>query len=96
MIRSLTAVAALGCAAAILVFPAASGASGPGDPMHFALRQQGPAQICGTTCKTYVVASGPITADTGAEFLTFAKNLQLKGALVVLESDGGPSTVRSS
>lgn len=89
MIRSLTAVAALGCAAAILVFPAASGASGPGDPMHFALRQQGPAQICGTTCKTYVVASGAITADTGAEFLTFAKNLQLKGALVVLESDGG-------
>ncbi|HWE77264.1 MAG TPA: hypothetical protein VG270_01985 [Pseudolabrys sp.] len=57
--------------------------------MHFALRKQGPAQICGTTCKTYVVASGAITADTPAEFLAFAKNLQLNGALVVLESEGG-------
>ena len=57
--------------------------------MHFALRQQGPAQVCGTTCKTYVVASGAITADTPAEFRNFAKNLNLKGALVVLESEGG-------
>jgi hypothetical protein len=89
MFRSLTVAAASICAAGILLFPAASGASGPGDPMHFTLRQQGPAQICGTTCKTYVVASGAITADTGSEFLAFAKNLQLKGALVVLESDGG-------
>ena len=89
MIRSLSVTAALGCAAALLLFPAASGASGPGDPMHFALRQQGPAQVCGTTCKTYVVASGAITADTPAEFLHFAKNLNLKGALVVLESEGG-------
>jgi len=89
MIRSLSVTAALGCAAALLLFPAASGASGPGDPMHFALRQQGPAQVCGTTCKTYVVASGAITADTPAEFRNFAKNLNLKGALVVLESEGG-------
>ena len=57
--------------------------------MHFKLRRQGPAQVCGTTCKTYVVASGSITADTPVEFLTFAKNLQLTGATVVLESDGG-------
>lgn len=89
MFRSLTVAAASICAAGILLFPAASGASGPGDPMHFALRQQGPTQICGTTCKTYVVASGAITADTPAEFLTFAKNLQLKGTLVVLDSEGG-------
>ncbi|MGN6572486.1 MAG: hypothetical protein ACTHLO_13845, partial [Pseudolabrys sp.] len=57
--------------------------------MHFALRQQGPAQVCGTTCRTYVVASGAITADTPTEFRNFAKNLNLKGALVVLESEGG-------
>jgi hypothetical protein len=57
--------------------------------MRFALRQQGPAQVCGTTCKTYVVASGAITADTPAEFRNFAKNLSLQGALAVLESEGG-------
>ena len=57
--------------------------------MHFALRQQGPAQVCGTMCKTYIVASGAITADTPTEFRNFAKNLSLKGALVVLESEGG-------
>jgi len=89
MFRSLTAVAALSCAAAILVFPAASGASGGNEPMHFALRQQGPAQVCGATCVSYVVASGPITADTPIEFRNFAKNLNLKGALVVLDSEGG-------
>ena len=89
MIRSLTVTAALSCAAALLLFPAASGAAGPGDPMQFALRQQGPAQVCGTTCRTYVAASGAITADTPTEFLDFAKNLNLKGALVVLESEGG-------
>lgn len=89
MFRSLTVAAALAGAAAMLVFPAASGASGANDPMHFALRQQGPAQVCGTTCRTYVVASGAITADTPTEFRNFAKNLTLKGALVVLESEGG-------
>ena len=89
MIRSLTVAAALSCAAALVLFPAASGASGPGDPMQFALRQQGPAQVCGTTCKTYVAASGAITADTPSEFLRFAKKLNLNGALVVLESEGG-------
>jgi hypothetical protein len=57
--------------------------------MHFSLRQQGPAQVCGTTCKRYVVASGAITADTPTEFRNFAKNLNLTGALVVLESEGG-------
>jgi hypothetical protein len=36
-----------------------------------------------------VAASGAITADTPADFKAFAKNRNLKGALVVLESDGG-------
>src|SRR3569833_4775552 len=89
MLRPLTVAAALASAATLLVFPAASGASGGNGPMHFALRQQGPAQVCGTTCRTYVVASGAITADTPTEIRNFAKNLNLKGALVVLESEGG-------
>src|SRR3569832_627752 len=89
MLRSLSVAAALLGAAAILVYPATSGASGGNGPMHFALRQQGPAQVCGTMCRTYIVASGAITADTPSEFRNFAKNLTLKGALVVLESEGG-------
>jgi hypothetical protein len=89
MLRFLSIAAALIGAATILVSPAASGASGSDEPMHFALRQQGPAQLCGTACSTYVVASGAITADTPAQFRSFAKKSNLKGALVVLESDGG-------
>jgi len=89
MLRPFTVAAALFGAAATLVFPASSGASGANDPMHFSLRQQGPAQVCGTTCKTYVVASGAITADTPGQFRAFAKNSNLSGALVVLESVGG-------
>jgi hypothetical protein len=58
-------------------------------PMHFELRAQGPAEICGTNCKLFIVASGAITADTPRNFLAFAQNRDLAGATVVIDSDGG-------
>jgi hypothetical protein len=57
--------------------------------MHFELRAQGPAEICGTNCKLFIVASGAITADTPRNFLAFAQNRDLAGATVVIDSDGG-------
>ncbi len=89
MNRSLSVFAALTCAALNLLYPASGGASDRSQPMHFRLRMQGPESTCGNTCKLYVAASGAITADTPAQFQTFAKNRKLAGALVVLDSDGG-------
>lgn len=58
-------------------------------PMRFDLRQQGPAESCGAACKTFISASGAITADSGRDFARFVKGLELKDATVVLDSDGG-------
>jgi hypothetical protein len=57
--------------------------------MRFELRVQGPAEVCGKNCKTFVAASGAITADTARHFLLFAQNHDVDGATVVLNSDGG-------
>lgn len=38
-------------------------------PMRFDLRRQGPAESCGVTCKTYIAASGAITADSARDFI---------------------------
>ncbi|HZD91663.1 MAG TPA: hypothetical protein VE224_16300 [Pseudolabrys sp.] len=77
-------------AALVLMLPASSqSASRPADAMQFSLRLQGPAQSCGDQCRLIVAARGPITADTPVDFKNFAKGRNLKGALVVLESNGG-------
>lgn len=62
-------------------------------PMRFELRRQGPAESCGAACKTFISASGAITADSGRDFARFVQsqesNPALKDAIVVLASDGG-------
>jgi hypothetical protein len=58
-------------------------------PMHFNLRLQGPGETCGGNCTLLIEASGAITADTPQEFKNFARERDLKGAMVVLDSDGG-------
>jgi hypothetical protein len=62
-------------------------------PMRFDLRQQGPAETCGATCRTFISASGSITADSGRDFVRFlqgrANKQMIKDAIVVLDSDGG-------
>lgn len=84
--------------ATLLVFVLAASVLGPttsskgadrNPSMRFALRLQGPAKTCGDNCRLLVVASGPITAETPNDFKAFAKGHDLKGALMVLESDGG-------
>jgi hypothetical protein len=64
--------------------------------MRFALFAEGPAEACGVKCRTFIAASGMITADTPREFVAFVRDNALQGtqgsqagATVVLESDGG-------
>jgi hypothetical protein len=89
MSRSLAAALVLVLAAPATVSPATSGDSDRTLPMQFALRREGPAQICGDKCRLFVSASGAITADTPRHFELFARGRDLTGATVVLDSDGG-------
>src|SRR4029079_3504151 len=56
-------------------------------PMRFELRQE--AQNCADKCRTFIAATGAITADTPARFRRCVNNRDLQGATMVLDSDGG-------
>lgn len=102
-LRLLAAVLALGLAgygrghvarAAHVRVYRASGATRPQDnlstlPMRFALHHERPAEACGANCRLLVSASGMITADTPRDFESFAHGRDLRGATVVLDSEGG-------
>jgi hypothetical protein len=60
-----------------------------GAPMHFEWRREGPADVCGQSCRVWISAVGYITADTPREFEGFAKDPNVRGAVLVLDSDGG-------
>src|SRR6202163_4142554 len=62
---------------------------GGGTPMRFEWRREGPGELCGTKCRTWISAVGYITADTQREFEAFAKDPSTHGAVLVLDSDGG-------
>jgi hypothetical protein len=91
--RSLATAGAIFLVVPLLLLPASSRSAAESMPMQFSLRLQGPAKACGHRCRLMVVARGPITAETPVEFKAFVKSVakahKLKGALVVLESDGG-------
>src|SRR4051812_20931784 len=57
--------------------------------MRFELRQEGPRDACGQNCRTWVSATGAITAETPRDFDEFAKKQDLNGATIALDSDGG-------
>jgi len=82
-------IAALALAAPLALLPASLRASDRSLPMRFELRVQGPVEFCGNNCKTFIAASGAITADTPRHFLLFAQKHDVDGATVVLNSDGG-------
>jgi hypothetical protein len=58
-------------------------------PMNFEIWTEGPAQACGDKCRTWVSASGAITADTPRDFDNFAKTRKIEGMTIALDSDGG-------
>ena len=58
-------------------------------PMQFEMRRGGQAESCGNDCRVWVSAIGAITSDTPDRFETFAKDRNLNGVSMVLDSDGG-------
>jgi hypothetical protein len=58
-------------------------------PMRFELRREGPVAACGSNCRVWISAVGYLTADTPREFEAFAQKHDIRGAVLVLDSDGG-------
>src|SRR5262249_41732593 len=78
-----------GCA--LMAFAASAGAADDlrGLPMTFEWRREGPADKCGTKCRAWVSAVGSITAETPRQFENFARNHDLRGAIIAFDSGGG-------
>ncbi len=57
--------------------------------MRFEWRLEGPAEECGAHCRTWISATGVITEDTARAFEAFARNNDVRGAKLVLDSEGG-------
>src|SRR5262245_17855658 len=90
MLRLLGGACALACgiAQAFAASPTVPDDSGSA-PMRFEWRQEGPSDACAPNCRVWISAVGYITADTPREFETFAKDPNVRGAVLVLDSDGG-------
>lgn len=78
---------ALGCLFVSVAAPVAESDPSRSSPMQFALRQDG--ANCGTKCKSFVAATGMIRAETVREFEVFAAKNNVRGATIVLNSEGG-------
>jgi hypothetical protein len=86
MLRALCAVA-LSCVLSPAIAAPPDGSASA--PMRFEWRREGPAGVCHPTCRVWISAVGYITADTPREFETFARDPKVRGAVLVLDSDGG-------
>jgi hypothetical protein len=57
--------------------------------MRFEWRSEKPAPACGTTCRSWISAVGPITDATPHDFEVFAERKDVRGATLALDSEGG-------
>jgi len=57
--------------------------------MQFEWRTEGPAAQCGRSCRTWVSAVGLVTDRTARDFEIFATDSLVRGATLVLDSEGG-------
>lgn len=85
----------IGAFACMMLLCSVAGQAAPGDTpprsqaMQFTLRMEGPAPACGDACRVLVAASGTIKPETPADFEAFAARSDIRGATIVLESEGG-------
>jgi hypothetical protein len=81
---------ALACAALTLSVgkPTMAREDKPG-PMRFEWRLEGPAEQCSTNCRSWISAIGVITEDSARAFEMFARANDVRGATLVLDSEGG-------
>lgn len=57
--------------------------------MRFEWVREGPADVCGSQCREWISATGPITADTARDFEFFTTVRDARGATIVFDSGGG-------
>lgn len=57
--------------------------------MRFDLKREGPSEVCRERCRVWVFASGLITPDTARDLDRFARTNEVRGATLVLDSNGG-------
>ena len=57
--------------------------------MRFEWRSEGPPALCGKMCRTWISAVGPVTERTPGDFEAFAAARDVRGARLVLDSEGG-------
>jgi hypothetical protein len=57
--------------------------------MRFEWRGETPSGLCGKTCRTWISAIGPVTERTPDDFEVFAGQKDVRGATLVLDSEGG-------
>jgi hypothetical protein len=90
MLRLVWAGLALACSSAqALAGSPPAGADSASAPMRFEWRHEGPAEACGSNCRVWISAVGYLTSDTPREFEAFAQKKDVRGAVLVLDSDGG-------
>ncbi len=57
--------------------------------MRFEWRLEGPAEQCSRFCRRWISAYGVVTDGTARDFEAFAKRNDVRGATLVLDSEGG-------
>jgi len=57
--------------------------------MTFESHAEAPASICEKSCRTWITAAGPITERTPRDFEDFLVQRDVRGATLVLDSEGG-------
>jgi hypothetical protein len=67
----------------------ANPASSVAGPMRFEWMREGPAEKCGNQCREWISASGAIVDSTVLDFEAFARQRDVRGAVIVLDSPGG-------
>jgi hypothetical protein len=80
---------ACGCLAAFAAERPATKTDSKPVPMRFEWRTEGPRDQCRDECRIWVSAVGAITENTAREFEQFAKDGDIRGATLVLDSEGG-------
>jgi hypothetical protein len=87
VIRFLISGLVLACASSV-VFPAGR-SSQQSSTMRFEWRSEEPTDACNEACRTWISAVGPITERTPHDFAAFARHRDVRGAVLVLDSEGG-------
>lgn len=57
--------------------------------MRFEWHLEGPAEQCASQCRTWIFATGIIAEDSARLFETFVQGRDVRGAMLVLDSEGG-------